>query len=70
VNSPSSFYDWGWIARGAHGLRPGHVRRVDADDGGPVKGFGRFYVFSCSRRGTLITCRNSFGDAMRYRPAG
>lgn len=70
VNSSSSFYDWGWIARGADGLKPGQIRRVGANDSGPVTGFERFDVFSCARQGGLITCRNALGDAMRYRPGG
>jgi hypothetical protein len=70
VNSSSSFYDWGWIARGARSLESGQTRRVGANDAGPIAGFERFLVFSCSRRGGLITCRNALGDAMRYRPAG
>jgi hypothetical protein len=31
-------------------------------------GLGRFFIFRCVVRGDLVTCRNAFGDAMRYRP--
>jgi hypothetical protein len=67
VNSPA--YDWGWLARRARRLEAGQSRKVDAydgDDGGLL----RFFTFSCSRRDGLIRCRNTFGDALRYRPDG
>jgi len=67
VNSPA--YDWGWLAMGADGVKAGHTRRVDAYDG-YTSGFQRFYIFTCSRHGDLVTCRNALGDVMRYRPAG
>lgn len=68
VNSPSDFYDWGWIAGQAAGLKPGQIRTVAANDTGSSRAFERFFTFACSRRGGLITCRNALGDAMRYRP--
>jgi hypothetical protein len=52
---------------GAQGLKAGHTRRVDALDGDSA-GLLRFFTFSCSRRSSLITCRNAIGDVMRYRP--
>lgn len=67
VNSPA--YDWGWLALQAHSLKAGQARRLGAVDGSVGKGVSRFYVFRCSRQGELITCRNTLGDAMRYRPA-
>lgn len=65
VNGPT--YDWGWLASGAEGLEDGTTRQVDGFDGND-NGLTRFFVFTCSRHGGLITCRNRLGDAMRYRP--
>lgn len=65
VNSPA--YDWGWLAGLARGLKAGQTRRLSALDG-DVNGWERFYLFTCSARGSVITCRNALGDAMRYRP--
>lgn len=65
VNSPA--YDWGWLASGARGVKAGSTRKIDGLDGDD-SGLTRFFIFTCSRRGGLITCRNSLGDAMRYRP--
>ena len=65
VNSPA--YDWGWIARGAHGTKPGHMVRVDGYDGYGA-GLFRFFTFTCTAHAGLITCVNALGDAMRYRP--
>jgi hypothetical protein len=62
-------YDWGWLAMGAESLKPGQKGEVDAYDGDSA-GLGRFFMFRCSRKGGLITCRNSLGDVMRYRPGG
>lgn len=65
VNSPA--YDWGWLAGLAADLKAGQTRRLSALDG-DAKGLERFYVFTCSARSNMITCRNALGDAMRYRP--
>lgn len=65
VNSP--VYDWGWLAGRVERLEAGHTGRFSAVDG-PDYGAGRLYVFTCSRRGAAIACRNALGDAMRYRP--
>lgn len=65
VNSPA--YDWGWLAGLAHGLKAGQTRRLSALDG-DANGLERFYLFTCSARTNVITCRNALGDAMRYRP--
>lgn len=65
VNSPA--YDWGWLAGLAHGLKAGQTRRLSALDG-DASGLERFFVFTCTARGTMITCRNALGDGMRYRP--
>jgi hypothetical protein len=67
VNSPA--YDWGWLAVQLRRLQDGAHVTAGALDGDSA-GLGRFYAFSCSRRGGLITCRNELGDAMRYRPRG
>jgi hypothetical protein len=66
VNGPA--YDWGWLALGAERLKDGETHQVGAVDGYTGPGVGRFFSFTCSRRGALITCRNALGDAMRYRP--
>lgn len=69
VNSP--VYDWAWLAAGAeYGWR--QHRRVfsaNAFDGGS-QGFGKFFSFRCHVHGRTITCTNSLGDSMRYRPRG
>jgi hypothetical protein len=65
VNSPA--YDWGWIAQGAYGTKPGHPLRVDGYDGNGA-GLFRFFAFTCTAHDGLITCANALGDAMRYRP--
>lgn len=62
-------YDWGWLAMGAEGLKAGSTRLVDAYDGDD-NGLHRFFTFTCTRKGSVTTCRNALGDAMRYRPAG
>lgn len=69
VSVNSNAYDWGWLAMGAGGLKDGQTRRVDAFDG-YASGFLRFFIFTCSRHGSVITCRNALGDAMRYKPKG
>jgi hypothetical protein len=66
VNGPA--YDWGWLALGAERLKDRETHQVGAVDGYTGPGVGRFFSFTCSRRGALITCRNALGDAMRYRP--
>lgn len=65
VNGPA--YDWGWLARGARTLKDGDTHQVDGLDGNDT-GLTHFFIFTCSRSGSLITCRNALGDAMRYRP--
>jgi len=69
VSVNSNAYDWGWLAMGAHGLRAGNTRLVDAYDGDGA-GRLRFFNFTCTRRGSVTTCRNALGDVMRYRPKG
>lgn len=65
VNSDA--FDWSWLALGlAHLKDRARVSRDGID--GDSAGFSRLYLFHCSRRGGLITCRNALGDAMRYRP--
>ena len=65
----SSAYGWGFLASGVVHLKDGaHVKLLGYD--GDQAGWLRFYRFHCSRKGTLITCRNSLGDAMRYQPVG
>jgi hypothetical protein len=69
ISVNSNAFDWGFLAQGlAHLKDGGHTTRYGYD--GPQGGWSRFYTFHCARQGTLITCRNSLGDAMRYRPAG
>jgi hypothetical protein len=65
VNGPT--YDWGWLASQAGAIKAGRTRQADALDGNDT-GLTRFFIFTCSRRASLITCRNPLGDAMRYRP--
>lgn len=65
VNGPA--YDWGWLAAQAERVKAGQTRKAGALDGDST-GLTRFYSFTCSRRYGLTTCRNAFGDAMRYRP--
>jgi hypothetical protein len=62
-------YDWRWLAAGAYdGWKRGRrTFTVNAYDGYST-GLGRFYLFRCVVRGDVVTCRNAFGDAMRYRP--
>lgn len=47
-------------------VKVGQTRKADALDDNNT-GLTRFYSFTCSRRRGPITCRNAFGDAMRYR---
>lgn len=67
VNGPA--YDWGWLAQAAGEVKAGQTKRLSAYDG-DANGIQRFEIFTCSRPGGLITCRNALGDAMRYRPHG
>jgi hypothetical protein len=62
-------YDWTWLAAGAHAKWTQGRRsfRVNSYDGYST-GFDRFVIFRCVVRADLVTCRNAFGDAMRYRP--
>ena len=67
VNSPA--FDWAFLALGAgdgwkRGRKSFSVNSYDGDSAG----LRRFFVFRCGVRGALVTCRNAFGDAMRYRP--
>src|SRR5918912_1766692 len=65
VNGPA--FDWPWLVGGVYdGWRHGRKSfAVNAYDGYST-GLGRFFVFRCVVRGDLVTCRNAFGDAMRY----
>ena len=67
VNSPA--FDWAFLAAGAYGKWKDGRRsfRVNSHDGDGT-GLGKFFIFGCAARGDLVTCRNAFGDAMRYRP--
>jgi hypothetical protein len=65
----SSAYGWGFLASGAAELKDGRQAKILGYDGDSA-GLRRFYLFRCSRKGGLITCRNALGDAMRYRPEG
>jgi hypothetical protein len=67
ISVNSSAYDWGWIALGALSTKPGQTVRVDGYDGMGA-GWFRFFTFSCTAHGGLITCANALGDAMHYRP--
>jgi hypothetical protein len=66
VNSPA--YDWGFLAEAVGRLQPGGTLRAQAYDG-YATGWMRFFRFTCSNRGGLVTCANALGDAMRYRRA-
>lgn len=66
VNSPA--YDWGFLAQGVVGLRPGRTVRANAFDG-YASGWLTFELFTCSARDELITCTNKLGDSMRFRPS-
>jgi len=64
VNGPA--YDWAWLALGAHANWKRHrTFHLDGYDG-MGKGLMRFYDFACSVRQNTISCRNAFGDAMKY----
>ena len=65
----SNAYGWGFLASGVAGLKDGAHAKILGYDGDSA-GLRRFYLFRCSRKGGLITCRNALGDAMRYRPGG
>lgn len=67
VSVNGSAYDWGWLASAASTVKDGQARLIDGYDGND-SGMTRFFIFTCSRRKELITCRNALGDAMRYRP--
>lgn len=68
VNGPA--YDWAWLAGCAHEIRTGQTRSCDAYDG-QGGGWSKFFQYHCERETlNLVTCRNSLGDAMRYRPHG
>ena len=61
-------YGWGFLASGAAELKKdgAHAKFLGYD--GATAGFRRFYLFRCTRRAGVVTCRNALGDAMRYRP--
>jgi hypothetical protein len=63
----SNAYGWGFLASGVVRLKDGAHAKILGYDGDST-GLARFYRFTCSRRGAVITCRNALGDAMRYRP--
>jgi hypothetical protein len=64
VNGPA--FDWAWLALGAHANWKHHrTFHLDGYDG-MGKGLMRFYDFACSVRQNTVSCRNVFGDAMRY----
>jgi hypothetical protein len=66
-NSPA--FDWAFIAQGAAAeWRRYSAFHVDGYDG-YAKGWSRFFDFACSVHRSLVVCANSFGDAMRYKPA-
>ena len=65
VNSDA--YGWSFLASAAAHLKDGAHARILGYDG-YTTGFHHFYLFRCSRHGSLITCRNALGDALRYRP--
>jgi hypothetical protein len=69
VNTP--YYDWAFLAAGAHyaWTKHRHLAVLDAFDGQGL-GFGRFENFTCRIGRRRISCRNHFGDGMRYRPLG
>jgi hypothetical protein len=67
VNSP--YEDWAFIGAGAYYQWQKHrsFAVVDGYDGQGL-GLGRFTLFRCRITQALVTCTNSFGDSMRYRP--
>jgi hypothetical protein len=66
VNGPA--FDWAWLAQGAHADWQRHTSFHENGYDGMSRGWSRFFDFTCSVRGSLVTCVNAFGDAMRYRP--
>jgi hypothetical protein len=69
VNSP--YEDWAFIGAGAYYNWKKHVTEgtVNGYDGQGL-GYGRFTLFRCHAAPALVTCTNSFGDSIRYRPRG
>jgi hypothetical protein len=66
VNGPA--FDWAWLALGAHDKWKHHrVFHLQGYDG-HWTGFERIFDFTCTVRQNLVSCRNVFGDAMRYIP--
>jgi hypothetical protein len=66
VNSPA--YDWGFLFTACDSdFRPGRTTRCTAYDGNG-SGLFRFFMFTCLKSGQLVTCINSLGDSVRYKP--
>jgi hypothetical protein len=64
VNGPA--FDWAWLALGARANWKHHrTFHLDGYDG-MGKGLMKFYDFACAVRQNTVSCRNAFGDAMRY----
>lgn len=69
VNTPDE--DWSFLAGGMYYDWKKHRRNAVLDDyDGDGNGLTRFYWFNCHFGQTLVSCHNSFGDAIRYRPRG
>jgi Tol biopolymer transport system component len=67
VNSPA--FDWAFLSGAMYdGWKKHKTRFVGGACDGPCGGWDRFFAFHCSIIGTLVTCVNAQGDAIRYRP--
>lgn len=67
----TKYEDWAFLAAGAYynWQHHKHFAVVDSYDGQGL-GYERFDNFRCRIGQKMISCRNAFGDAMRYRPSG
>lgn len=72
VASVNTVYeDWSFISGGVYYQWKQHHRYATIDGyDGPGLGLERFTSFRCRLRARPITCTNSFGDSIRYRPRG
>jgi hypothetical protein len=64
------FFDWRWLLLGAdYKCRQQHHATCSAPAlDGQWAGYDLFFIFPCRNQGSLLTCHNKLGDAVRWRP--